>query len=306
MHENASDFMTVDICNFTERKKLTTMIESFGTDIIQKSASKNSMLENTISGIYKMGESGIQVAQGLEELTIRLKELNPSEIDFSKEGLFGKLFSPARKYFAKLEKENEEISNIIKNLNEGAIFLKHDNITLGIELKDMYDLTKQLNEKIEEGTQLKNSLTDMTDKIKNKIDMNNEDIEHIKFMEEDILLPLRQRILDFEQMLAVNQQGIIAMEIIHKNNQELIRSVESAVDVTVSAFKVAVLASNAIRHEKIVSEKIDCMNETFSQAYTELDEISSYKQEALPKVRTAIDEYKLISKESEKVLQRIG
>lgn len=304
-HENAAEFLTADIYNFAERKKLITEIESFGADIIQKSAGKNSMLESTVSGIYKMGESGIQVAQGLDELTIRLKELNPAEVNFSKEGMIGKLFNPAKKYFSKLEKANDEIGDIIKKLNEDAVFLKHDNITLEIELNDMYDLNRQINEKIEIGTRLKTTLTGMTDEAKNEIDKSNEAVERIKFLEEDILLPLRQRILDFEQMLAVNQQGIIAMEIIHKNNQELIHSVERAENVTVSAFKVAVLASTALKQEKTVSEKVNQMNETFSQAYDELEEIGSYKQEELPKVRRAIDEYKLLSKESEKIFQRI-
>lgn len=305
MCKNATDFMEVDIYNFEQRKKLTALIEAFGTDIIQKSAGKNSMLESTVGGIYKMGEAGIQVAQGLDELTIRLKELNPAQVNFSKEGMFGKLFNPAKKYFAKLKKADEEIINIIKKLNENAIFLKHDNITLEIELKDMYDLNSQLNEKIEDGMCLRNALADMTEEIKKKANKNNEDIERIKFLEEDVLLSLRQRILDFEQMLAVNQQGIIAMEIIYKNNKELISSVEKADNLTVSAFKVAVLASNALNQKKILSEKVNSMNEAFSQAYAELDEIGNYKQETLPKVRQAIDEYKVISKESEKVFHRI-
>ena len=56
----------------------------------------------------------------------------------------------------------------------------------------------------------------------------------IKFIKEEILFPLRQRLMDFQQLLVVNQQGIIAMEVIRKNNLELIRAVDRAETVTIS------------------------------------------------------------------------
>src|SRR5690606_42135790 len=47
------------------------------------------------------------------------------------------------------------------------------------------------------------------------------------FMEEELLFPLRQRILDLQQQLAVSQQGILALEVVIRNNRELIRGVRS-------------------------------------------------------------------------------
>ena len=61
-----------------------------------------------------------------------------------------------------------------------------------------------------------------------------------EFVEEDILFALRQRTLDLQQQLAVNQQGVLAIEIIIRNNRELIRGVDRALDVTISALQVAV------------------------------------------------------------------
>ena len=120
----------------------------------------------------------------------------------------------------------------------------------------MRDLTKQLNEKVEMGTQLDEYLTNAIEKAK----ADGTDPDRVKFVEEEILLPLRQRLLDFEQMLAVNQQGIVAMEIIRRNNLELIRSVERAKTVTVSALRVAVTVASALYHQKIVLEKVNLLN----------------------------------------------
>ena len=201
----------------------------------------------------------------------------------------------------------------------------------------MRDLTKQLNEKVEMGTQLDEYLTNAIEKAK----ADGTDPDRVKFVEEEILLPLRQRLLDFEQMLAVNQQGIVAMEIIRRNNLELIRSVERAKTVTVSALRVAVTVASALYHQKIVLEKVNLLNETtnnmiaatskmlkeqgaeiqkqaiesnisidtmkqaFADTFAALEDISNYKQEALPRVRQTIDEFKALTEEGEKALQRI-
>lgn len=335
--KKADAFLTVDLNNFEDRKELTTAIETFGADVIKESAAKNNLLETKVGDMSKLGGASEQVAQGLEDLTIQMKDLDPSAIDFLKTGPLGKLFNPVRKYFVKFESADNAIGDIIKSLDKGEVSLKHDNTTLEIEQASMRDLTKQLNEKVEMGTQLDAYLTAAVDKAKAE----NVDPERVKFVEEEILLPLRQRLLDFEQMLAVNQQGIVAMEIIRRNNLELIRSVERAKTVTVSALRVAVTVASALYHQKIVLEKVTMLNETtnnmiaatskmlkeqgaeiqkqaiesnisvdtmkeaFAETFAALEDISNYKQEALPRVRATIDEFKALTVEGEKALQRI-
>jgi uncharacterized protein YaaN involved in tellurite resistance len=36
----------------------------------------------------------------------------------------------------------------------------------------------------------------------------------VKFVAEEVLFPLRQRIMDMQQMIVVNQQGVMATEIV--------------------------------------------------------------------------------------------
>jgi len=40
-----------------------------------------------------------------------------------------------------------------------------------------------------------------------------------KFLQEEVLFPLRQRVLDLQQQLAVNQQGVITAETVVRNNR---------------------------------------------------------------------------------------
>ena len=59
-----------------------------------------------------------------------------------------------------------------------------------------------------------------------------------------------------------DRQGIIAMEVIRKNNLELIRAVDRAETVTISSLRVAVTVAGALYNQKIVLEKVQMLNET--------------------------------------------
>ena len=65
------------------------------------------------------------------------------------------------------------------------------------------------------------------------------------FVRDELLFTVRQRVMDLQQQLAVTLQGIVATEIIVRNNKELIRGVDRALTVTVSAFRSTSRLSSA-------------------------------------------------------------
>jgi uncharacterized protein YaaN involved in tellurite resistance len=161
------------------------------------------------------------------------------------------------------------------------------------------------------------------------------------FIEEELLFALRQRTMDLQQQLAVNQQGVLATELIIRNNRELIRGVDRAIDVTVSALQVAVTVALALAHQKIVIDKVEAVNRTTSdliagtaerlktqgtqiheqatramldmeslrQAFRDInsafDEISRYRREALPQMAATILELDNLAAESEEAIERL-
>lgn len=335
--EKAKEIMSVDLDSFKDKREITTAIEEFGTDIVRKSTEKNTMLQTRLGTLSKSGSENGEVAKGLEELSVQMKSLDPSKVDFDNNGFLGKLMNPAKKYFRKYQTADATIGEIIESLDTGARTLKNDNTTLEIEQGAMRDLTKQLNEKIVLGMQLD---TYLSNEIENQ-KVSNGDPEKIKFVEEEVLFPLRQRIMDFEQMLAVNQQGILAMEVIRKNNAELIRSVERAKTVTVSALRVAVMVANALCNQKLVLEKVKVLNETtsdmiattsrmlktqgaeiqrqaieanidvndlktaFADTLEAFDAISQYKQQALPQLKETIETFRTMTEDGETIIHNI-
>lgn len=268
---------------------------------------------------------------------MKMRDLDPSGLDFTKTGMLGKIFNPIRRYFERYKTADAEIAIIVKTLDKGKSILKNDNTTLEIEQAAMRDLTKQLTQKIELGSQLDTYLTNAVENAK----MSGEPEERIKFVEEEIIFPLKQRLMDFNQLLVVNQQGIVAMEVVRKNNLELIRAVDRAETVTIAALRVAVTVAGALYNQKIVLEKVQMLNETtnnmitstakmlkeqgaaiqreaveasispdtlkqaFADTLSALDDISTYKRKALPQMAQTIQNFRTVAEEGERQLAKM-
>ncbi|KJR40214.1 toxic anion resistance family protein [Candidatus Magnetoovum chiemensis] len=168
-----------------------------------------------------------------------------------------------------------------------------------------------------------------------------EDIQKTKFVNEELIFPLRQRIMDLQQQLAVNQQGVLAIEIIIRNNKELIRGVNRALNVTVSSLEVAVTVAMALANQRIVLDKIEAVNKTtsdliagtahrlktqgvaiqkqasssqlnmdslkaaFSDIYSAVEDIARYRTEALPRMAQIILEMDDMTAKAEENIKKM-
>ena len=336
-NERGQQIMKVDMNSLDAKREITQAIENLGADIASKSAAKNEMLARRIGTLSKQGGETGEVARSLEDLAIKMRDLDPKGIDFSS-GKVGGLFNPVRRYFERYKTADGEITDIVKSLENGKVTLKNDNVTLELEEATMRDLTQQLNQQIEIALDLDNYLTSAIEQAKLT---EGTDMERVKFVEEEVLFPLRQKITDFQQLQVVNQQGIVSMNVLRRNNAELIRAVDRAENVTVSALRVAVTVAGALYNQKIVLDKINALNQTtnamisttasllkeqgaeiqqqaveasisvdtlqksFEETLDALDDISRYKQEALPRIRQTIDEFYQLASAGEAHLRRI-
>ncbi|MDD1749867.1 MAG: toxic anion resistance protein [Methanothrix sp.] len=334
---NVAEIMALDLDEFVKKKDILQSIESFGADSMKRSAAKNSLLQVTVGSLSKDGDEGGVVAKGLMELNRELKDLDPSLIDFTRTGILGKFFNPVRDYFARYQKADSAIADIIVSLDKGKTTLKNDNTTLEIEQQAMRDLTKRLMKEIQLGTLMDAAIEKQIEEAKAR----NEDPEKVKFVSEEVLFPLRQRIMDLQQMVVVNQQGVMATEIVIRNNKELVRGVERAKNVTISALRISVMVAGALYNQKIVLKKIEMLNETtnyiisstsralreqgaeiqtgsmqanvsvetlktaFADVMEALESISTYKQEALPKMRDTINQFKELAAIGEEQIEKL-
>jgi len=334
---NVAAILGMDVDSLEKRREVLQSIDTFGVNTMRSSSDKNALLQVTVGNLSKTGDEGGAVAKGLTELQLQLKDLDPSLIDFAKSGVLGKLFNPLRKYFAKFERADVVISDIITSLDKGKVVLKNDNTTLELEQQILRDLTKKLQKEISLGSLMDEEIEKQVELAK----LRGESEDKVRFITEEVLFPLRQRLMDLQQMQVVNQQGIMAIEVVIRNNKELIRGVDRARNVTVSALKTSVTVASALYNQKIVLQKIELLNQTtnhlisatskmlkdqgaaihkqsleanvspdtlkqaFSDVLEALDSISTYKQEALPKMRQTINEFRELAETGEQQIQRL-
>ena len=333
--------LTIDPTDDDARTAAREAVDAMGRELQTRSATRSRMLQAPLKDISHGTEDGGEVARSLSDLRIEVEKLDPSGLD-TEAGWFTRAVgripgvgTPLKRYFMRYESSQTQIDAIVHSLENGRDQLKRDNVTLGDDQKQMRELTRQLTDQIALAQALDAAVVE---KLATEI---GPDDPRRQFVEEDILFALRQRTLDLQQQLAVNQQGVLAVEIIIRNNRELIRGVDRAIDVTISALQVAVTVALALAHQKIVLDKIEAINTTTSsmiagtaerlktqgtaihqqasstmldmdslrQAFddidTALDEISRYRREALPTMAGTILELDQLTAESEQAIENM-
>jgi uncharacterized protein YaaN involved in tellurite resistance len=335
--QNAVEIMALSLENLEEKRKALKTVDEFAMETLSNSARKNSLLQTTLGGLSGSGEDGGIVSNSLADLHKEIKDLDPSFLDFTREGFLVKIFNPVRRYFERYNKADGVINDIIVSLDKGKSALKNDNTTLDLEEEGLRELTKALNKELALGMALDDEISRQIERAK----VNGEDEEKINFVTEEILFPLRERVMDMQQMVVVNHQGIVALEVVKRNNKELIRGVDRAKAVTITALRTAVMVASALYKQKIVFRKIEMLNETTSNiisstsrllkeqgaaihkqatestlspeslkqairdAIAALEDISSFKQQALPKMRETVAEFKELAQTGEREIARL-
>jgi uncharacterized protein YaaN involved in tellurite resistance len=339
--EAAEKLFMVDQLDIKNLQAHKAAVETLGLDLQRDAARRSDMLKQPVAKLSKRGEDGGEVANALIDLKLKVEELDPAQFDFSPGWLsrtlgFIPIFgSPIKRYFSRYESADTVLSAIKDSLEKGERTLQRDNITLVDDQQAMRELTFKLEKAIKIGQAIDEELSY---RMENKLSPG--DDKH-KFIEEEILFPLRQRIQDLQQQLIVNQQGFLAVEMIIRNNKELIRGVNRALNVTMSALQVAATLALALANQRIVLEKVESINVTtdkliagsakrlkeqgaaihkqaastqldmnvlknsFADIRSALDDISKFRHDALPKMAQSIIELNNMTLEQDKAIQNL-
>jgi uncharacterized protein YaaN involved in tellurite resistance len=113
-------------------------------------------------------------------------------------------------------------------------------------LEQMIHISRTLDERLED----KAAELDATDPAK------------AKAVRETALFYVRQRTQDLLTQMAVSVQGYLALDLVKKNNVELVKGVDRASTTTVGALRTAVTVSEAMTNQRLVLQSITALNET--------------------------------------------
>ena len=103
----------------------------------------------------------------------------------------------------------------------------------------------------------------MDQKLEDKAnDLDATDPAKAKAIRETALFYARQRTQDLLTQMAVTVQGYLALDLVKKNNVELVKGVDRASTTTVAALRTAVTVAQALTNQKLVLEQITQLNTT--------------------------------------------
>jgi len=200
------------------------------------------------------------IGTDLSELRRTVEDLDPgSRGDLtSRRKLFGIIpwGSKLRNYFDSYKSAQNHIAAILKRLASGKDELIKDNAAISIERQKLWAAMGRLEQMIYVARALDTKLEEKA------VELEIADPEKSKAIKETALFYIRQRTQDLLTQMAVSVQGYLALDLVKKNNVELIKGVDRASTNTVGALRTAVTVAQAMTNQKLVLGQITALNET--------------------------------------------
>ncbi|MFN3818353.1 toxic anion resistance protein [Blastomonas sp.] len=322
-----ADLVAQDV-NSPEFGKRVDQITNMGRkEITDAAGQSNRFLDRPVKAM----DSDNSVGANLAQLRRTVEDLDPGKKGdlFTRKKIFGIIpfGNKMRDYFDSYKSSQGHIQSILGSLQSGKDELLMDNAAIDVErqnlwaamgkLEQMIHVSKALDARLEE----KAAELEMTDPAK------------AKAIKETALFYVRQRTQDLLTQMAVTVQGYLALDLVKKNNVELVKGVDRASTTTVAALRTAVTVAQALVGQKLVLDQITALNTTtaniidstgtmlkeqtakiheqaasatipvetlqraFQNIYDTMDNIDTFKVKALDSMKTTVD---TLSKEVEK------
>ena len=314
-------------------------VHSLGDADIRASAAVSNRLLDRPAAAMSSGpfDPKSQISSSLVKLRRTVEDLDPTQ-----QGLFGKKHlwgtlpfgNTLRDYFHKYESGQKNLNAIIQSLYAGQDELQQDNASLEQEKANVWAIKGRLEQYIYMSTALDQQVSAKIDSIQSS------DPDRAKELQTDVLFYVRQKRQDLLTQLAVNTQGYLAMDLVEKNNRELIKGVDRATTTTVSALRTAIIVAQALANQRLVLNQINALNTTtsnliestsemlkqqsaqvyeqaadstvqleslqkaFDNIYSSIDAIDTYKVQALGNMQKTVDALSAEIQKAQSYLER--
>ncbi|MEU6981691.1 MULTISPECIES: toxic anion resistance protein [unclassified Streptomyces] len=292
-----------------------------GGELRTAAQQSNRMLDRTVRSLGTAGgDPQARVGDSLVALRRTVEDLDPRDTPAKGvRGLLSKLpgGNRVRDHIAKYASSKTTLDRILAALDGGQDELRRDNAALQTERARLWETMGRLQEYA--------VLTEALDAAVEERVALTADPAQADALRADVLFPVRQKHQDLLTQLAVCAQGYLAMDMVRRNNDELIKGVERASTTTVTALRIAVMLASALEHQKKVTEQVtalrgttesiiqrnaialagqsgdiqrlaaepavglDTVRTAFQQIYSTLDAIDTYKVRATESMAQTVD-----------------
>jgi uncharacterized protein YaaN involved in tellurite resistance len=263
------------------QSKLDEKVEAFVADLVAQDVNSPEFGKR-VDQLTNMGRKEIAAAAGMSNRFLdrpvramdneagvgaNLAELRKTVEDLDP-GKHGKL-SPGRKllgfipfgnslkrYFNSYQSAQGHIQSILTHLASGKDELLMDNAAIDVERTKLWEAMGQLEQMIHISKRLDARLEEKA------AELDASDPAKAKAIRESALFYTRQRTQDLLTQMAVSVQGYLALDLVKKNNVELVKGVDRASTTTVGALRTAVTVAQAMTNQRLVLQQITALNQT--------------------------------------------
>ncbi|MET8638650.1 toxic anion resistance protein [Streptomyces sp. NPDC004096] len=230
------------------------------SDMRAASAQSNRMLERTVRSLPGKGEDAqSRVGGSLVELRRVVEDLDPRDMPASKgRKLLSRLpgGNKLRDHVAKYASAQGTLNKIVGSLRGGQDELRRDNAALQTERVRLWETMGKLQEYVV-----------LTEALDTAVEQHISGVEasdpaQADTLRADVLFPVRQKHQDLLTQLAVCAQGYLAMDVVRRNNDELIKGVDRAATTTVSALRISVMLASALDNQRKVVDQVNALRGT--------------------------------------------
>jgi uncharacterized protein YaaN involved in tellurite resistance len=275
-----------------QKTQLTTRVDAFIRDLIALD-SNSPEFGKKAEQLMRMGQREIAAAAGqsnrfldrpvkamstessvgtdLAELRRTVEDLDP--------GRRGDLMAPKkllgivpfgnrlRDYFDNYKSAQTHIGSILTRLASGKDELLKDNAAIDVERQALWAAMGKLEQMIHVSKALDSGLEAKA------LELESSDPTKAKAVRETALFYARQRSTDLLTQMAVSVQGYLALDLVKKNNIELMKGVDRASTTTVAALRTAVTVAQAMTNQRLVLNQITALNTTTSKIIESTSEL---------------------------------
>jgi uncharacterized protein YaaN involved in tellurite resistance len=251
-----------------EFTKKVESITSMGDKELRASATVSNRMLDRPAAVVRAGKGGgggdaqTRVAGSLNELRNTISDLDPNRADLTGAKKVLKWLPGGdriQRYFQRYESAQAQLNAIIKSLESGQDDLRKDNAAIETEKSNMWTTMGKLSEYNQLAAALDEAVAGKVAELEG-----GGNAEAANTLKSDALFAIRQRRQDLMTQMAVSVQGYMALDLVRKNNLELIKGVDRAQTTTISALRTAVIVSQALNRQKLVLDQITALNTTTS------------------------------------------
>ncbi|MEA1013857.1 toxic anion resistance protein [Sphingosinicella sp. LY1275] len=251
-----ADLVATDANSPEFGKKIDQLTTMGRKEIAEAASHSNRFLDRPVKAI----DSDTGIGSDLTQLRKTVEELDP--------GRQGKLTGRKRflgiipfgnklqNYFRQYQSAQSHIAAVLARLASGKDELLMDNAAIDVERANLWKTMGKLEQMIHISKVMDQRLEDKA----NELDAT--DPAKAKAIRETALFYTRQRTTDLLTQMAVSVQGYLALDLVKKNNVELVKGVDRASTTTVAALRTAVTVAQALTNQKLVLGQITALNTT--------------------------------------------